>query len=121
MIIEATPSLKGENAIEFLKEMKRKENSKLSKSDKMLIKEMKGMTDKILGFKEKEHIAQNKATYVVDKTKLVPVYLKSESVTIEWLKKECKRISGTTDVFAVSIAVNTLLTTAKKQAKAVRE
>lgn len=59
------------------------------------------MTKKVLGFNEKDAVVKSWRPkdiekeivfYKIAKDLLVPVHLKSESVTVEWLEKEIKRL-----------------------------
>ncbi len=91
------------------------------------------MTEKVLGFKEKDAIIEDLAENIclsvlnkkydfeaplvciyLEKKDLVPVNLKSKSVTIKWLEKECAK----QDKWAIAgTALRELYLAAVKQAK----
>jgi hypothetical protein len=66
------------------------------------------MSEKVLGFREKDALFENPGIYILPDNKLVPV------VSVEWLKKWCKE--NTFDLTSPSIDKKELLKAVEKEA-----
>ena len=80
---------------------------------------------KVLGFYEKDASLENPGIWIIRMEKLVPVNLKSESVTVKWLEKEIKehlKILDECDVCMEDsrVRLNLLLSAVQKQKRRKR-
>ena len=96
------------------------------------------MNEKVLGFKKKDAAINTEfyrgvkycPAYLIEISKLVPVNLKSESVTVKWLEKEGNQLVGLADAsigenvderIGYKCGILDLLSAVRKQSKAVEE
>ena len=70
------------------------------------------MTEKVLGFKEKDASLENPGIWIIDMNKLVPV------VSVEWLEKYCKDHKAITKMSPKEwVCIKYLLSAVRQQAK----